>query len=83
MPWGRFLLANAAGAVVWAVAISLLGYYFGENWHLLEKWLGRGGLIALLCVLLIGVPLAWRRLRLPPPKGATQARFRPQAPAPP
>jgi membrane-associated protein len=73
MPWGRFLLANACGAVAWAVTISLLGYYFGENWHVLEKWLGRGGLIALLCVLLIGVPLIWRRLRLAPPMPAIPA----------
>jgi membrane protein DedA with SNARE-associated domain len=64
MPWPRFFLANASGALLWATTISLLGYYFGENWERLEKWLGRGGLIALTIVLLIGVPYLWRRLRV-------------------
>jgi membrane protein DedA with SNARE-associated domain len=64
MPWPRFFLANASGALLWATTISLLGYFFGENWERLEKWLGRGGLIALSIVLLIGIPLAWRRLRV-------------------
>jgi membrane-associated protein len=63
MPWGRFLAANAAGAAVWAVTISLLGYYFGENWHLLEKWVGRGGLIALVVVFVVVAPLVWHYLR--------------------
>lgn len=30
MPFGRFLLWNIAGAVVWATAIGLLAYYLGE-----------------------------------------------------
>ncbi len=63
MPWGRFLIANVCGAVLWAVTFSLLGFYFGENWPILEKWLGRGGLIALVAILLIGGPLIWRHVR--------------------
>jgi membrane protein DedA with SNARE-associated domain len=63
MPWPRFFLANASGALLWATTISLLGYFFGENWERLEKWLGRGGLIALAIVVLIGVPYLWRHLR--------------------
>jgi membrane protein DedA with SNARE-associated domain len=31
MPWPRFALANAAGAVVWAVVLSLIGYAFGKT----------------------------------------------------
>jgi membrane-associated protein len=65
MPWPRFLVANTLGALTWATVIGFLGYFFGENWHLLEKWLGRGGLIALVLILLIGVPLLWHQLRLP------------------
>src|SRR5919201_5481848 len=41
MPWLRFLLANAGGALTWAVTISLLGYFFGHSWELLHKWIGR------------------------------------------
>jgi membrane-associated protein len=73
MPWPRFLVANACGAFVWATTIALLGYFFGENWHLLEKWIGRSGLIALACFLVIGVPLIWRMMRKPQPPPAGQS----------
>jgi membrane-associated protein len=60
MPWRRFLIANASGAALWAVTFSLLGYYFGENWRLLEKWVGRSGLIILIAVVLVVGPFFWR-----------------------
>lgn len=64
MPWPRFLAANAGGAVTWAVVISLLGFFFGQYWKTLEKWVTRGGLIALACALfLLASPFIWRRLR--------------------
>ncbi len=67
LPWSRFLLANAAGAIAWAVCMSLLGYFFGQSWDLLHKWLSRGALIILACVvLLLGVPYLWWRLRRMP-----------------
>jgi membrane protein DedA with SNARE-associated domain len=64
MPWPRFLLANASGAVVWASTFSLLGFFFGNNYHVLEAWLGRGGLIVLGCLVVAGLIL-WhlRRFR--------------------
>ena len=65
MPWPRFFFANASGALVWATTITFLGYFFGENWERLEKWLGRGGLIALAIVLLVGIPYLWHRIRIP------------------
>jgi membrane protein DedA with SNARE-associated domain len=64
MPWPRFLLANACGALAWATTMSLLGYFFGQSWHLLHAWLGRGSLILLGCVIvLVGLPYLLRRLR--------------------
>jgi membrane-associated protein len=56
MHWPRFFLANAAGALAWAVAVSLLGYYFGRSWGLLHHWLNwgvwvvLGGLVVVLAV---------------------------------
>jgi membrane protein DedA with SNARE-associated domain len=44
MPYRHFLLYNALGAAVWAVAFVLLGYFLGESWTLAERWLGRVGL---------------------------------------
>src|SRR5262249_46021096 len=70
MPWPRFLVANATGAIAWAVTMALLGYFFGHSWELLHKYLGRGGLIVLGCVIvLVGLPILLRRLR--------QMQFRP------
>jgi membrane protein DedA with SNARE-associated domain len=67
MTWPRFLLANAGGAVVWAVAMSLLGYFFGHSWQALHHWMGRGALIIAACVaLLVGLAYLWKRWqRLP------------------
>ncbi len=53
MAWPRFLLANAAGAVTWAASMSLLGYWFGESWEILHRWLGWGGLGVWLGIILI------------------------------
>ncbi len=64
IPWTQFLLANAAGAAAWATAMALLGFFFGQSWDLLHKWLGRGALLMLACfVLLVGLPYLWRHLR--------------------
>jgi membrane protein DedA with SNARE-associated domain len=63
MAWSHFLVANAAGALAWATTMSLLGYFFGHSWELLHKWLGRGGIIILACVIVIvGLPYLLRRL---------------------
>lgn len=64
MPWPRFLLANAAGAVAWGITVSLLGYFFGHSMRLLHEWLGPGGVV--LCVvvlLLLALPYLWHWLR--------------------
>lgn len=61
MPWPKFLVANAAGAVTWATAISLLGYFFGERLGFLRHWLHRGGLAALGLVVLFFIGLRVRR----------------------
>lgn len=56
MPWTHFVVANAAGAVTWATAIALLGYYFGQNLEFLQKLLhGTGwGLLGIVVGLFIG-----------------------------
>lgn len=64
MSWGRFLMANSAGAFAWALAMTLLGYFFGHSWELLHHWLGRGGMVLLGAVaVLVGLPYLLRRLR--------------------
>jgi membrane protein DedA with SNARE-associated domain len=64
MPWLRFLAANAGGALAWSVTMTLLGYFFGHSLDLLHKWLGRGALIVLACVVVLFVlPLLLSHLR--------------------
>jgi membrane protein DedA with SNARE-associated domain len=45
MPYRRFMLYNAVGAVLWGLAFALLGYSLGASWHLAERWISRVGLI--------------------------------------
>lgn len=63
MAWSHFFLANLAGAVAWGTTVSLLGYFFGHSLHLLETWLGRGGLALLgILVLALGLPWLWQHI---------------------
>ena len=65
MHWRTFLLYNAAGAILWSVVISLLGFFFGHSWSLLERWIGRTTAIILVAALLVlVVTLVWRRRTL-------------------
>jgi membrane protein DedA with SNARE-associated domain len=59
MPWRVFLAYNLAGAILWAVVITLLGYLFGQSLPLLVKWVGRTGTILLVAAIVIGI-IAWR-----------------------
>lgn len=52
MRWIRFLTFNVLGAVSWAAVMTLLGYFFGKSWDLLERYIKGAGwaLVALLVV---------------------------------
>jgi len=58
MRWRVFLVYNTAGAVLWATAISLVGYLFGHSWALVERWLGRASLF------IFGIIMAWAAIVL-------------------
>ena len=63
MPWGKFVVYNMAGAILWAISIALLGFFFGQSWELLHRWLGRAGLIVGLAVVLVVLLVyVWRKL---------------------
>jgi membrane protein DedA with SNARE-associated domain len=63
MRWPHFLVANAAGAVAWAAAVSLLGYFFGRSWEALRHWLGWGSWVILACVALAAAVVYLRARR--------------------
>jgi membrane protein DedA with SNARE-associated domain len=59
MPWGRFLLFNALGGMIWATLYGLGGYFLGEEIHRLT---GPVGIVTIvLAVLIIIVSLIFVR----------------------
>ena len=56
MPYRKFVLYDAAGAVLWTIGFVTLGYLVGASWQVAEKWISRGGL--LLAGILLAVGLA-------------------------
>ncbi len=59
MPWRIFFVYNIAGAILWSIAITLLGYFFGHSLPLLIKWLRLSGTLLLIGAVVIGV-IVWR-----------------------
>jgi membrane protein DedA with SNARE-associated domain len=52
MPYGRFLLANASGGIIWASGLTYIIWFLGQA---AEKWLSRASWIGLVVALLVGV----------------------------
>ncbi|MEU7860596.1 DedA family protein [Nonomuraea sp. NPDC049141] len=66
MPLLTFTLLTTAGSLIWNTIFVLAGYYLGENWSLVEAYVGVGtnvviGLVVLAVLVFIGVRLAERR----------------------
>lgn len=59
MRWRIFFIYNVAGAVLWSVVITTLGYLFGQSLPLLVKWVGRSGTILLIAAIVAAV-IVWR-----------------------
>jgi membrane protein DedA with SNARE-associated domain len=59
MPWPVFAVYNVAGAILWSITITTLGYLFGQSLPLLVKWVGRSGTILLIAAIVIGI-IVWR-----------------------
>jgi membrane protein DedA with SNARE-associated domain/membrane-associated phospholipid phosphatase len=93
MPYRAFLPYNFLGAVLWATAIALLGYFLGVSWQQAERWIGRGSAIfggllvfALLMVWLwrwvtrheAALRQGWARFLQRPGVSALRQRFAPQ-----
>ena len=59
MPYPRFLAFNAAGGLVWGIAVVLVGFFAGESFSTVEKYVGRVAAIA-LAVLAVAALVVWR-----------------------
>ncbi|HZD78669.1 MAG TPA: DedA family protein, partial [Actinomycetota bacterium] len=53
MPWRRFLAYDAAGAILWGVGHSILGYAIGASYERWKGYLTPAGLAILLVLLLL------------------------------
>jgi membrane-associated phospholipid phosphatase len=77
MPYRRFVLANAAGGVLWATAVVVAGHIAGASWRRMQGYLGGASAVLLAIVLTVVVAVllarwavrhrwtvlrAWRRL---------------------
>jgi membrane protein DedA with SNARE-associated domain len=52
MPLPGFLLLTAAGSLIWNSALILAGYVLGENYHLVERYMGTVSKVVIGLVLL-------------------------------
>ena len=61
MSFKRFVAYNTLGSIVWAIVFGWLGYYFGRDLPLLERYISRASLVILI-VLAVGIA-TWVILR--------------------
>ncbi|MDD3888097.1 MAG: DedA family protein [Patescibacteria group bacterium] len=54
MHFGKFVLLNIIGSLVWATTMTLLGYFFGESWQVLRQYVQNSVLFVTL-VFVIGI----------------------------
>ncbi|MFN2490191.1 MAG: bifunctional DedA family/phosphatase PAP2 family protein [Actinomycetota bacterium] len=75
IPYGTFLVYNAAGGILWAVSFVILGVLAGGSWHIVERWAGRASLIV-LTALAVAVGLVLLARWAGGNRAALQARLR-------
>lgn len=90
MPYRAFLPYNILGAVLWAAAVAVLGFFLGASWQTAERWIGRASAIVgglLMFALLVAwlwrwvtghedaIKQAWRRFVQRPQVTALRQRF--------
>ncbi len=59
MPYRKFLVWNAAGGIVWSVAVVLLGYFAGESYAKVESVMGKGVAVVFVVIVVAGL-VAWK-----------------------
>ncbi|MGI5153919.1 DedA family protein [Microbispora sp. CA-102843] len=63
MPIGTFLLFTTLGSLIWNTVFVLAGYLLGENWHLVEEYMGIVSKVVVAAVVLVAVRFVAVRLR--------------------
>lgn len=63
MPYGRFLAYDIVGALLSSALLLSLGYFFGESWDVIGKWLGWGGLAVFVFIIALVIAVRYIRKR--------------------
>jgi membrane protein DedA with SNARE-associated domain len=63
MPLGQFLLLTGCGSALWNGALISLGWALGENWHLIEQYVGWLQYLVIAAVAFLVLRFIWQRLR--------------------
>lgn len=61
MPYRWFLLWSVLSCIVWGATFTVLGYFFGKSWEVIEGYLGWGGAAAFVIGVLIVLYLFHRK----------------------
>jgi membrane protein DedA with SNARE-associated domain len=62
MPYRKFVVYDAVGAVLWTIGFVTLGYVVGASWQGAEQWISRSGLVV-AGIVLVAVTIVWFRRR--------------------
>jgi membrane protein DedA with SNARE-associated domain len=62
MPWVKFLLYSVIGTVCWNILLTYAGYVLGQNYQVIEKFLGPiSGIVLAGLVLFFGIWIVKRK----------------------
>jgi len=53
MPFGKFLAYSLAGTTLWMGGLAYAGYVLGQNYELVEKYMGPGTKIVVALIVVI------------------------------
>ena len=63
MPLGQFLLLTGSGSALWNGVLVGLGWALGENWHMIEEYVGWLQYVVIAAVAFLVLRFVWQRLR--------------------
>ncbi len=63
MPVGQFLVLTGLGSALWNGALVGLGWALGENWHIIDRYVGWLQYLVLAVAAVLIVRFIWLRLR--------------------
>jgi len=75
LSYRRFILFDVPTTIVWALSWSLLGYFLGHSWSLLEEVAGTAAIFVLI-LFVLGLLIRWVTVRIARNQRRVQAAFR-------